>query len=481
MYTAYNLSRAVYERIQLQNAADATAYSLATLEARTFNFIAFSNRAQVANYVQMMESQAMLSSATWLEGFAGVLATLELAGVTGASQLYEMVKPVVDNMVVWHAQYLRLQTAKNYTYFVVAAALVAATAMQLSGGGPHMIAANDPDARQTILSRALNFLNVASFLGAFDPGALGLGNAQTRARAKRVMAELANASRYGSTHRLRHLIVSRSPFDLLVSAVGVGANSSVVGEILGAAFDGTTKLLTARPGELPNLEDTNRNRPEHSYLSGGGAMASKDQVAWSLLSPNEFASVRATPTRSAHCRFFMTEGIRCVRETERDLRWRGPGFGSLSVGKGITPYFRFAAKTGGIQAQRRSFNQPDVWIFLNKRPEAMQPGEAQQDLVYDPDLPGGPQDPFDARIGAGGLLESGLSEGLNVLARAQVYYHRPGAWQEPPNFFNPYWGARLAPKNVAIRRLTGALEERFGGGEIVGALRTLIDDNIWLH
>ena len=60
MYTTYNLSRTVYEKIQLQNAADATAYSLATLEARTFNFIAFSNRAQVANYVQMLEAQSLL-------------------------------------------------------------------------------------------------------------------------------------------------------------------------------------------------------------------------------------------------------------------------------------------------------------------------------------------------------------------------------------------------------------------------------------
>ena len=34
MYTTYNLSRSVYEKIRLQNAADATAYSLATLEAR---------------------------------------------------------------------------------------------------------------------------------------------------------------------------------------------------------------------------------------------------------------------------------------------------------------------------------------------------------------------------------------------------------------------------------------------------------------
>jgi len=36
-------------------------------------------------------------------------------------------------------------------------------------------------------------------------------------------------------------------------------------------------------------------------------------------------------------------------------------------------------------------------------------------------------------------------QGLNVLSRGQVYYHRPGDWREQPNFFNPFWRARLAP------------------------------------
>jgi hypothetical protein len=35
--------------------------------------------------------------------------------------------------------------------------------------------------------------------------------------------------------------------------------------------------------------------------------------------------------------------------------------------------------------------------------------------------------------------------GVNGWARAQAYYHRPGAWAEPPNMFNPFWKARLAP------------------------------------
>jgi hypothetical protein len=34
--------------------------------------------------------------------------------------------------------------------------------------------------------------------------------------------------------------------------------------------------------------------------------------------------------------------------------------------------------------------------------------------------------------------------GLNVISRAQTYYHRPGNWHEQPNFFNPYWKPRLA-------------------------------------
>jgi hypothetical protein len=41
--------------------------------------------------------------------------------------------------------------------------------------------------------------------------------------------------------------------------------------------------------------------------------------------------------------------------------------------------------------------------------------------------------------------EGGLLEGLNGWARSQCYYHRPDAWAEPPNLFNPYWKARLAP------------------------------------
>ena len=37
------------------------------------------------------------------------------------------------------------------------------------------------------------------------------------------------------------------------------------------------------------------------------------------------------------------------------------------------------------------------------------------------------------------------TEGLHAMSAAITYYHRPGDWREPPNTFNPFWGAKLMP------------------------------------
>lgn len=41
----------------------------------------------------------------------------------------------------------------------------------------------------------------------------------------------------------------------------------------------------------------------------------------------------------------------------------------------------------------------------------------------------------------------GGDKGSNAkaISKALVYYHRPGYWREPPNLFNPYWRAKLHP------------------------------------
>src|SRR5207302_7574488 len=58
-----NLGRAVYEKVQLQTAADAAAYSQAAVEARVLNFTAYTNRAMVVHYASIMAASAFL---TWV-------------------------------------------------------------------------------------------------------------------------------------------------------------------------------------------------------------------------------------------------------------------------------------------------------------------------------------------------------------------------------------------------------------------------------
>ena len=57
----YNQGQLVKNRIQLENAADAAVYSQAKLAARNLNFIAYTNRAMVANEVSIGQMVALLS------------------------------------------------------------------------------------------------------------------------------------------------------------------------------------------------------------------------------------------------------------------------------------------------------------------------------------------------------------------------------------------------------------------------------------
>src|SRR2546428_629126 len=73
-----NLGRTVYQKVQLQAAADAAAYSQAAVEARVMNFTAYTNRAMVVHYASIMAATSYL---TWLHFiWAGLKPLLEVLG-----------------------------------------------------------------------------------------------------------------------------------------------------------------------------------------------------------------------------------------------------------------------------------------------------------------------------------------------------------------------------------------------------------------
>lgn len=487
MYTTYNLSRAVYEKIQLQNAADAAAYSLATLEARTFNFMAFTNRAQIANYVQMMEAQSILSSAMQVEMTLGILTTFSKPAAVLPwfrptwnilNNAYQTAKKVVDQIITLVPLEISRLTLKNKLLFGVAGMHLLATTMLLADGGSAIAEANDPDAIPPPLAvqGLLTLLNIGSFVTTIDTSSmLGIGGnkGEKSVEAERLITELANASRY-SAMRDPAFVIMRGPGEYLMGVLDlVNAQVSsgnkpflksfrrLLATILGSAFTGTTKLLQNAEGDdLPDRADTGSANAEHSDLARAQAVTAKDEFAvWLKVSASSAART------GEYCRYTSGLAPKCTRQSS--YAWKSALLGE----GGLAPYFLFKAKESGWEAESSSFNQPDVWMLFQKRPEAM--ALAGGDLNFEfkqKNTTAG----VDARIGEDGMLEMGVGRGMMAVARAQVYYHRPGAWQEPPNFFNPFWGARLAPKNVAIKRFAKAL----GLG---GIFPQLAADNIWMH
>ena len=69
LLTTVNIGHNVHERIRLQNTADAAAYSTAAMEARAFNFYAFTNRTQVSHYVSAMLWQSLNSFVFFVQAF----------------------------------------------------------------------------------------------------------------------------------------------------------------------------------------------------------------------------------------------------------------------------------------------------------------------------------------------------------------------------------------------------------------------------
>jgi hypothetical protein len=133
--------------------------------------------------------------------------------------------------------------------------------------------------------------------------------------------------------------------------------------------------------------------------------------------------------------------------------------------RGIVPFMHFepgqygdtcgSAVSDGMAATRykHDFNQPSTWVALNKSPDQITNRGNSDHAGTGTNAP--------ALLNEEGKVNWKFSgntpqlnmkntkgflgvEGMNVIARGQTYYHRPGNWAEQPNFFNPYWRPRLA-------------------------------------
>lgn len=130
----YQSGRITSEKMQLQNAADAAAFGASTLEARSLNFAAYTNRAMVANEVAIGQMVGMLSfvdeiktSGEYMDTYAGILelSTAWLFALVGVGDVIEgMISAIVAMLEEIGSTLTEVGTAAENAIKVVAAPMI---------------------------------------------------------------------------------------------------------------------------------------------------------------------------------------------------------------------------------------------------------------------------------------------------------------------------------------------------------------------
>ncbi len=113
----------------------------------------------------------------------------------------------------------------------------------------------------------------------------------------------------------------------------------------------------------------------------------------------------------------------------------GPGASGMHGVHGVLmPTINFVA-----DSTEPLFNQPRTWAVVS---DSMAPSaDAQKAWAKNVSLTfGGESYGYD-----NGPADVAPWKSMLAVSQGLAYYHRPGDWKEPPNFYNPFWRAKLQP------------------------------------
>jgi putative Flp pilus-assembly TadE/G-like protein len=482
-----NLGRTVYDKIQLQAAADSAAYSEAALEARVMNFTAFTNRAMVVHYASMMAATSYL---TWLHfvwaGLKPLLQVLREVPYIGAiaAAIENGLGALVRAIDAGIAALCPLLSSMNMLLHGLQEGAWHSVWLRLGQPLPPEAHSGDSAARpyRPIWPALLPLANQAVF--ALTRGHLTmpqnaaeslriLTNAKEDAvqQARLHMIEIANSARqpwvaYGDRYRDPALSPIARHFSWGFS---VGVASLRLGSV------GRTEM----GGYAPHGGSGSAQRAPPQIWSGQRlqlvAKAFGFRKRLNVLSLVEMDQLYAPFPPAEHQYYLLFSvpgwlkpllpGIGRVREEMSNaLRQYAPEPAQRMFW--MSPYVSFAPEargkpTPGPSAPLGNFAQPDVVVGLAlDAADADAEGATTYQRRFSWNGRGAGSAAVEMRSrGAVEIPELPrelrlLRRGLNAFAAAQAYYHRPGEWKEMPNFFNPLWGARLMPvleSNVAAR------------------------------
>ena len=474
-----NLGRAVYDKVQLQTAADAAAYSQAAVEARVLNFTAYTNRAMVVHYAALMAAAAYL---TWvhflwaaIDPLLTILRNVPYAGAALASlqQAFRGLVALLDSGV---ALMTPLVSAANVVLYTLQEGAWLAVGAPVGG----RLARAPPEAHsgdsttapyEEIWPELLHAANQAVFARTRGSPLLFkdiadsqkiLLNSRDEAvqMARGHMIEIANSARdpwvaYGD----RWSDPSLSP---LARHAAWQVGCPILSGAIGFQIVSRTELGTAAPASNAfGANSSNVQIYSGQRLQLGidcGPIGERYSVFQLATMDQLFAAQWSESSVGAHKGGILGRILNLILSGVLSAMSRAAARTKPQPDARLfwmSPYVSFApqarARPGGVAGELGNFAQPDVIVGLayaardyNRETGARlfgrrfgiamgAAGTGKTDLSYTAQ---------DAPVVGGFRV---LHDGLNTFAAAQAYYHRPGDWREVPNLFNPLWGARLMP------------------------------------
>jgi hypothetical protein len=491
----------VRERIELQTAADATAFSNAVATARTFNNIAVLNRTHIAHGVVQLGAQSLISWTTlhraYLNGarqafrnsewpyaifaalcacapFNGFCAQACRCGTKGLRDLrnlqrtlqtedQSMVKPVFDPLdaaagrqVFSHqAAMLAIYAQEQEVYQRLKGKLdgqelADEVLNQISAGGTRA-EWDAPSGAGSINEDEVSGGAMCSGGGAVCDIPLSVGHAVEAAMGSRGWRFTTNRdAMYLAPHMIRMLQVIRPP-DLALPIQAEGSSYFTNN------FSQT--ILTPMYAPVAGADDEGSIFTLYNHIANGGGLPCPPVM------PNfQDVTVELKAGLSPVHRWYRGQ------DQSPMVHFLLPCTGGLSSCPGVWPTF-LDYNFLQVMDEGNNFGQPKNFAVIRRDSGARNPDP--WNLFYKFQFNDSSEEGFDASLNARRNVATAVSTGV-------TYYHRGPLigggipiitgdhWSEPPNLLNPYWRATLVAPDVDDSGLDDMLQAIGSGGAAEG-------------
>ncbi len=452
MLISFNLTNVVHEKIRLQNYSDAQAFSMATVEARAFNYLAYSNRASAAAFVTIASlhgfyavanmSPQLLRAAAFAMGVEALLELVMCIVTWGSSCCDHIASPIQlavqyandasdaeDTLTDWEDPFndavQSLWDAVGNIHKEQDAVLGSAVSRVTSGFDGEL---KSTARNASGLSSSIGGLNASNLTCTLEGSSLDSCDAvkSEEDRAK-LYTEIINASRPKFSHNVMQMGTDYLPMigdkwsDLTYSlpffmggdhaiaddscSPEVGAKGELAcGDVPFAMFLGSAEDLPGFGGWLGSEIYSDENGGDHS--PSGAHDPDHDKF----------------------------QGIpKCVEDKECFINRRVDKDDKATWSSDVYGFYKQKLD----ERTKKDMSRP--WLLNDDGRISLEAGAPSE--------------------GESGVLNLKPNREGAAISRAIVYFHAPGKWPRQPNYFDPFWNSKLHPfDKQSMEKAVGAAQ-----------------------